>query len=120
LRALVIYISVCLLLLIACNRQKEQKISNSYSPRVIEAHGYVVPKDSMAEPSVVIAGAPKVVKAGQPEVILTNTNVFPAGLPEVVLEGTPEIFIPGQDSMFLPVTVPAVEKPFHAGLTGKT
>ncbi|MEI6750328.1 MAG: two-component regulator propeller domain-containing protein, partial [Bacteroidota bacterium] len=108
--------SVVFLFLIACNRPEEQKNSNLFSPRVVEAKGYIVPKDSMAEPEVVLAGKPRVVKAGKPEVILANTNVNPAGMPEVILAGTPKISTPGKDSFLLPKTVPAIDSPFVAGI----
>ena len=108
--------SVVFLFLIACNRPEEQKSTNQFSPKIVEAKGFTVPKDSMAEPEVVLAGKPRVVKAGKPEVILTNTNENPAGMPEVVMAGTPKISTPGKDSFLLPKTVPAIDSPFVAGI----
>ena len=109
-------ISVLFLFLLACNRPQKQVNTNSFSPRVVEVKGYVVPKDSMAEPKVVPVGKPTVIKAGKPEVVLTNTNVVPAGAPKVVLAGKPEIFTPGLDSFLLPKTVPAIDSPYVAGI----
>ena len=81
-----------------------------------ESPGYVVPKDSMAEPKVIPVGKPTVVRAGKPKVVLTNTNVHPAGIPKVVIAGIPKVCTPGQDSFSLPKTVPAIDSPFIAGI----
>jgi len=43
-----LFTSVLLLFLIACNRQQKQENPNPFSPKIVEAKGYVVPKDSMA------------------------------------------------------------------------
>src|SRR6185503_4285845 len=87
-----------------------------FAPKIVEAHGYVVPKDSVAEPKVVPVGKPKVMPAGKPKVVLTNTNVHPAGIPKVVTAGVPRVCTPGQDSFSLPKTVPAIDSPFLAGI----
>ena len=108
--------SIVFLFLIACTQNQEQKNTNLFSPRVVEAKGFTVPKDSMAEPKVVPTGKPVVIKAGKPEVVLTNTNVLPVGVPEVVMAGKPEIFIPGKDSFLLPKTVSAIDSPYVAGI----
>ena len=115
-KTIALFTSLFLLLLIACNRPQEQKSANPYSPKVVEAKGYVVPKDSMAEPTVVLAGKPRIVKAGNPVVVLTNTNVHPAGAPKVIMAGTPRISTPGKDSFLLPKTVVAIDSPFIAGI----
>ena len=106
--------SVFFLFLIACQQQQKQESPNPYLPKIVEAKGYVVPKDSMAKPNIVLAGKPEIVKAGKPEVILTNTNIIPAGAPKVVMAGTPRIFKPGEDSMFIQKTMPAIDSPFMA------
>ncbi len=115
-KTILLLISILFLFLTGCNRHQEQKTTNSFSPRIVESKGYVVPKDSMAEPKVVMAGKPKIIRAGKPQVVLTNTNVFPAGIPKVVLAGKPEIFTPGLDSFLLPKTVPAIDSPYVAGI----
>ena len=103
-----------LLVIFSCNPNQEQS-PLSFSPKVVEAHGYVVPKDSMAEPKVIPAGKPRVVRAGKPKVVLSIRNVHPAGIPRVVIAGVPKVCTPGQDSFSLPKTVPAIESPFIAG-----
>lgn len=92
-KTIVLFSSVIFLILIACNRQEKTESISPFAPKVVEAKGYVVPKDSMAEPKVVFAGKPRVVKAGNPEVVLTNTNVFPAGAPMVVMTSSPKILL---------------------------
>src|SRR5688572_13837733 len=82
----------------ACERtQNQQTRLESYAPKVVEARGYVVPKDSMAEPKVIPVGKPRVVRAGKPKVVFTDTNVHPAGIPRVVIAGLPKVCTPGQD-----------------------
>jgi len=104
------------LLLTACTRPQEQKSADPYSPKVVEAKGYVVPKDSLAEPTVVPAGKPIIIKAVKTDIVLTNTNVIPAGAPKVVVAGTPKSYTPGKDGFPLPKTVTAIDSPFIAGL----
>ena len=100
-----------------CERsQKRASILDQNAPKVVEARGYVVPRDSMAEPKVIPAEKPKVVRAGKPKVVLTETNVHPAGIPRVVTAGVPKVCTPGQDSFSLPKTVPAIDSPFMAGI----
>ena len=103
-------------LVILCCKSKQEKNPPSFSPKVIEAHGYVVPKDSMAEPKSIPAIKPRIVPAGNPRVVLINSNVHPAGIPRVVIAGVPRVCTPGQDSFSLPITVPAIDSPFTAGI----
>ena len=101
--------------LLSCNNNKKKQQA-SIAPKVIEAHGYLVPKDSMAEPKTIPAGIPITVKAGQPKFTLTNTNIHPPGKPTVIMAGKPRICTPGQDTFLLPKTVPAIESHFVAGI----
>ncbi|MEI6433961.1 MAG: two-component regulator propeller domain-containing protein [Bacteroidota bacterium] len=113
-KTVVSFICALSLFLIACRRDKEKERTNPNSPQLVEAKGYIVPKDSMAEPKVITAGKPKVITAGKPVVVPANANMVRAETPEVVIAGPPEIFTPGQDSMFLQKTAPAIDKPFAA------
>src|SRR4026207_404775 len=99
-RTRTIFAIAALLVIFSCKPNQEQR-PLSFSPKVVEAHGYVVPKDSMAEPEVIPAGKPTVVRAGKPKVVLTNTNVHLAGIPRVVIAGGPRVCTPGQDSFSL-------------------
>jgi len=102
----------------SCTQHKEQERPNTFAPKVFAAKGYVVPKDSMAEPEVIIVDESKLKKipVGNPKVVLTNTNVHLAGNPKIILAGTPRICTPGQDTFLLPKTVPAIDSSFVAGI----
>ncbi len=103
-----------LLIVFSCRNQQQSPLS--FAPKVVAAHGYVVPKDSMATPKVILARTPRIVRAGKPKVVLINTNVHPAGIPRVVKAGTPTVCTPGQDGFSLPEIVPAIDSPFLAGI----
>ncbi|MEY4110798.1 MAG: hypothetical protein RLZZ46_1153 [Bacteroidota bacterium] len=111
---------VLFLILFSCTRQKQEGYTNTQQPKVVEAKGYVVPKDSMAEPKVVLVDESKLKKipVGKPKVVPTNTNVHPAGKGKVVLvdEAKLRIITPGTDTFSLPKTVPAIDSPFVTGI----
>ncbi len=102
--------------LFSCSEKKEQERPNTFAPKVVETKGYVVPKDSITEPKVILAGKPTIVKAGNPKVVPTNTNIVLAGKPQIFLEGKARVITPGQDTFLLPKTVPVIDSPFVAGI----
>jgi len=106
------------LLFFSCHRQQEQAQQNSFAPKVVEAHGYIIPKDSMPPPTVVMVDEKKLKKipAGKPTVVPTNTNVHPAAKPKVAIAGMPDTCTPGQEGFVLPRVVPAIDSPFGAGV----
>src|SRR5688572_10731221 len=106
---------VVLSVMLACKTNKD-KPPVTVGPEVVAANGYVVPKDSIAEPKVIPVAEPRVVHAGQPKVVLTNSNVHPAGVPRVLIAGVPRVCTPGEDSFLLPKTVAAIDSPFMAGI----
>jgi ligand-binding sensor domain-containing protein/serine phosphatase RsbU (regulator of sigma subunit) len=106
----------CCILLFSCSQQKEQDSPNSFSPKVIETKGYVVPQDSISEPQIYSVGKPIIVKAVNPKVVLTNTNIVVAGKPKIVSTRKPRVIILGQDTFLLPKTIPAISNPFLAGI----
>ena len=103
------------LLLFSCNPTQEQVTKSTFAPVIIEAKGYVVPKDSILLPISIPADAPTIGKAVAPKIILTNTNVFIAGNPKTVFVGIPEVIIMGTDTFSLPETVPAIDSAVLAG-----
>ncbi len=111
----IFFISLLFLQLFSCTKQQE-KSSNTFAPKVIEAKGYVVPKDSMIVPTAVPIGNPTTVKAGTPNIILTNTNVHIAGEPIIVFTGKPQVRVPGTETFSLPKIITAVDSPFAAGI----
>ena len=90
--------------LLSCNNnEKKQQIS--FAPKITEAKGYLVPKDSVSEPKTIPAGIPTTVKAGAPKVNPTNLNVHIAGQPKIIVAGLPKINTPGTDTLLLPKTI---------------
>ncbi|WP_373496362.1 two-component regulator propeller domain-containing protein, partial [Aquiflexum sp.] len=111
-----IFVTATLMFLFACNSKKEPSYPDTFAPKVVEARGYVVPKDQISPPKVIPAGKPKVVHAGTPKVIPASSNVYPAGIPKVVVAGVPRVCTPGKDGFSLPPIVPAIDSPFIAGI----
>ena len=103
-------ILIFIVLFFSC-REKKKERPNTFAPKVIETKGYLVPKDSVTEPKVILAGKPTIVKAGKPTVILTNTNIHIAINTNIHLAGTPRVCTPGKDTFLLPKTVPALDTP---------
>ncbi len=109
-----------MLMLSACQRDRNETHVNYNQPKVVEAKGYVVPKDSMAEPKVIILDESKLKKipVGKPKVVPTNTNVHPAGKGKVVMvdETKLRVIIPGTDTFSMPKIVPAFDSFVVAGV----
>ena len=101
-----------LLVVAACNNQQNQSNQNNFTPKVVKANGYIVPKDNMAAPKVIKINKSKlkVVKAGKPKVVATNTNIHKAGKPKIVKAGKPRIIKIGSDTFLLPKKVKAIGK----------
>ncbi|MFN7295315.1 MAG: hypothetical protein ACK5T9_03550, partial [Bacteroidota bacterium] len=104
----------------ACHSNRQEDAHHHIQPKVVEAKGYVLPKDSMDEPKVVLVDESKIQKisVGKPKVVPTNTNVHPAGQGKVVIvdEAKLRIITPGTDTFSLPKTVPAIDSPYVAGI----
>ena len=83
--------------------KEENKKNNTHHIKVLEAHGYVVPKDSMATPKVILMDESKLKKiaAGKPKIVPTNTNIHKAGIPTIVLAGKPRVITPGTDTFLV-------------------
>ena len=107
--------TIIALTILSCSQNHKQSPS-ILSPKVVEAHGYLVPKEQMVDPDTEVVTTPKVVQATQPKVIFTNDNVQKAGTPKIVKAGTPRIYTPGQDSFSIPKKVPAIQKSFLPGI----
>ena len=104
-------------ILLSCN-DNEKKHLPYIEPKVVETIGYIVPKDSMSEPTIIRVDETKLIKTsvGKPKIIPTNLNVHPLGEPKIILAGTPRICIPGKDSFLLPKIIPVIDSPFIAGI----
>ena len=111
----IILLFVITLLLFSCGNRQEQSVSVPFNPRIVEAKGKVVSKDSVATPIAVIADSQSTSKIGTPKVVLTNTNVFIAGKPQTFFVGIPKVVIMGTDTFTLPKMVPAIDTALPAG-----
>ena len=101
-RILLLFLTVAA---VSCNQRQNKAPAGIFAPKVTEAKGYSVSKDSISEPVTVPAGIPKMVKAGNPTINLTNLNVHIAGQPEITVVGLPKINTPGTDTFLLPKTI---------------
>jgi ligand-binding sensor domain-containing protein/serine phosphatase RsbU (regulator of sigma subunit) len=97
-----------IILLFSCNPQNKK--SNTRKIKVVEAKGYLVPQDSMAEPKVIVAGKPAKVKAGNPKIVATNTNILKVPKIQKTKCGKPQIIELGSDTFSLPKKVKAIGK----------
>src|SRR6476619_6766043 len=96
-----------LLFFFSCNNNAQQN-AGIYHPDIEEAIGYVIPPDSLAPPSVVKAGKPKVVVAGTPSVTFSYSNISAARKPEMLTAPDPNVITPGEYGYALPDTAIAV------------
>ena len=73
----------------SCTKKQQGNTSHLHQHKVVPTKGYVVPKDSMAEPRLIPVdeGKLKKIPVGQARVVPTNTNIHPAGKPKVVIGG---------------------------------
>src|SRR5690349_2780872 len=99
-----------LLFLLSCSWQRRKPRHDFFQPKVVEAKGYVVPKDSMAIPKSVPAGKPKIFIPHKPTVVHIKTNIHFVGIPKTVIAGTPKICTPGKDSFSIPKETQAINK----------
>jgi len=84
--------------------KEENKKNNTHHIKVVEAQGYIVPKDSMATPKVILVDESKLKKIapGKPKIVPANTNIHKTGMPTIVLAGKPRVITPGTDSFLVP------------------
>lgn len=105
-----------LLLCFSCGRQQKHDKTLVFNPLTIESNGYIVPADSMEIPKTIPAGKPISTPVSKPTVVYTNDNERPAKKPKVILAGIPRVITPGQDSVLIPKTLPAINNPIVAGI----
>jgi ligand-binding sensor domain-containing protein/serine phosphatase RsbU (regulator of sigma subunit) len=96
--------------------EKDKTRSNTFIQKVVEAKGYVVPKDSIQAPKTFSFTNQPTVKAGIPKLTAAHTNVLSAAMPKIILAGAPKIATPGKDSLSLPRCISAKGKIILAGL----
>ena len=111
---------IVFIFLFSCTQNQREDHNNTHQPKVVEAKGYIVPIDSMAEPKVIVIDESKLKKTpvGKPQVVSTNTNIHPASQGKVVLVDEAKLrkIIPGSGTYSLPKMVPAIDSAFVAGV----
>ncbi len=102
----------------ACRQNQQQAGMRFPGHQVVPALGYEVPADSMATPVAIPVDETRLKKipVGKPKIVPTYSNVHPAGKPTLVMAGTPRTCTPGQGGFSLPKIVPAIDRPFTAGI----
>jgi hypothetical protein len=45
---------ILVFLFVACKQKPDQTTSNTIAPKVFEANGYIIPKDSISDPKVIL------------------------------------------------------------------
>jgi hypothetical protein len=89
---LFVLLAIWAMSLFSCRRENKKQES-SFAPTVVEAKGYVISEDSVAEPIIIPVNENKLIKvtAGKSKQTATNTNPRPVGVPVIVLAGIPKI-----------------------------
>lgn len=90
--------------LTACTHREAPDYQMVSLPREVEAKGYVVPKDSLSEPSVIsvdLSGL-KSIPYVPSKIVPAHANVQVAGKPQIITPAPEIITTPGQDSFVLP------------------
>ena len=88
-----LYVFSFIIILSACKDDANRKKHNLHQPEVLEATGYVVPKDSISEPKVFPIDVSKLKKVpvGNPKIVATNLNIQTVGVPKVIPAGVTEV-----------------------------
>lgn len=108
------------LLVCSCNSGSQQSDIqiNTSNLNVVEAKGYVVPKDSINEPRVILIDESKLKKlsVGKPIVKLANKNVHIVSQTIKSFVIIPRIIIPGTEVFSFPKKVTAIDSSFLGGI----
>jgi two-component system sensor histidine kinase ChiS len=66
---------IALILLFACSKKNQEGARDPLAAKVISLKPYILSKDSVTQPPIVLAGKPVTTQAGQARVTLTNLNI---------------------------------------------
>ncbi len=97
-----IYFILCLS---ACDNDTTEPNLLSTEPISFKTSGYVISKDSISEPEVVIAGKPDILNFDMNTVVSSGNNVLKAGAPKIVPVGKPYTATPGTAIYDKPIVV---------------
>ncbi len=99
-----IYVNFIFLLLISCKDQIKETSLVSNEPKTYKTFGYLVSKDSIQEPEIVLAGKSELLNVENKLVVPSQTNTHIATPPKIVPAGKPYTAIPGTAIFLEPVT----------------
>jgi hypothetical protein len=108
-------VSISVWILFACKQRPNESIRN-HQVRVVEARGYVVPKDSIAPPKILPRKKPRVVPAIHNKMVAAKSNVHIIDSLKTSFVVEPKIVTPGQNSVLFPEKLPATGKTVATGL----
>ena len=105
-----------ILFFVSCNQKKNK--ANTQAIKFVEANAYVVPKDSITNPEIIVVDDSKLKKitVRKLTVVPTNTNIHLVGNAKIIKVGNPHICTPGRDTFKLPKKVTAIKLAFAAGM----
>ena len=86
------------------------------TPRITEARGYVVPKDSLLPPKILPQEAPIILPAVEKTIVNRPANEYPIDSLRTAYTIKPQVFTPGENGISLQKVVPANGIPITAGL----
>ena len=109
-------LAILLLSCIPSTRNDKGLPTVHHAPRITEARGYVLPKDSMLPPKIIPREAPIIVPAIEKTIVNRPANVYPIDSTKTVFTIKPHVFTPGEDGISLPKVVPAKGITLSAGL----
>ena len=109
-------LSVVLFSVLFSCKQEPDRSKLNYGPNVVEAKGYLVPKDSILPPKVLPREMPIIVPAIINIVTASTPKEHPVDSFRPHYTVIPEVFTPGEDGVLLPKVVPAKGKKISAGL----
>lgn len=104
-------------LLFACGNRQNENVARRIPIEVVDAKGYVVPKDSLAQPATIPLDESKLKKimVGKPLAVPTGSHTQVLGDPIPSAMQAPQICRPGADKFSLPVVKAGVDSPKVAG-----
>ena len=94
------------LFVVACNHKSQESNIALNVPHIVNTSGTLISKDSISEPSVVLAGKPDLLQIDNSFSVPGSNNIQPAGNPKVLRAGKPFIGSPGNGIFLLPIICP--------------
>lgn len=110
---------IVLLLITACSQKQNGALKETHRKDFVDS----LPVFSINQNSLKIITPgqngiplPKIIKSGELKTLPANENIVAVGAPEIVIMGTPRVFSPGHDTIPFPKAIPAIHRPYRAGI----